>query len=88
MIYQDSVEISLDRLNEKHYLPMLTALKDTGDKNCEYLLNLLDVNTSSIFWGKTVIFLDLVLSNTDLTDKFIAAIQNYNDREALRMLDG
>ena len=62
-------------------------------ENYERLLFLLSKETTSYYsdslsHDKIIAFLFTVMSDLELTDKLITAIQNYNNKEALGVLDG
>ena len=64
-----------------------------SEENYERLLSLLSKETTRYYsdsfnHDKTVVFLFTVMSDPELTDKLITAIQNYNNKEALGVLDG
>lgn len=73
--------------------PFITLLRDVSNVNYKRLLTLLDTDVTSAKIGshthtKMVTFLYTVISNPELTDKLITAIQNYDNKEALGVLDG
>lgn len=62
-------------------------------ENYERLLSLLSKGVTSYYsdsfsHGKIVAFLFIVMSDPELTDKLITAIQNYDNKEVLGVLDG
>lgn len=64
-----------------------------SEENYERLLSLLSKETTGYYsdsfsHGKIVVFLFTIMSDPELTDKLITAIQNYNNKEALGVLDG
>lgn len=72
---------------------VIPMLKNTSKENYERLLDLLEKDVTSSYAGsfshdKIVTFLCEIMSNPELTDKFITAISSYNDKEALGVLDG
>lgn len=83
----------LDKVAESNSYSIVNKIKNDSDENYERLLYLLSVDTTSskidsFSHAKIVAFLCTVMSNPELTDKFIIAISSYNDKEALGVLDG
>lgn len=64
-----------------------------SEESYELLLTLLSKEVTSYYvpsssHTKIVAFFCTIISDPELTDKFITAISSYNDKEALGVLDG
>lgn len=64
-----------------------------SEENYERLLTLLSKEVTSYYvpsfsHEKIVTFFCAIISDPELTDKLITTIQNYNNKEALGVLDG
>lgn len=64
-----------------------------SEENYVRLLSLLSKETTGYYsdsfsHDKTVVFLFTIMSDPELTDKLITTIQNYDNKEALGVLDG
>lgn len=93
MTEQVLIEELLAEIAKAHSNPFITLLKDASDVNYKRLLTLLDTDAISVKVGshthnKVASFLCTVMSNPELTDKLITAINSYINKEALGVLDG
>ena len=82
----------LDRIALANSWSVIDEIK-ANKENYERLLFLLSEETTlyyseSLTHEKIVVFLFTVMSNPELTDKLITTIQNYDNKEALGVLDG
>lgn len=82
----------LDRAALANSWTIIDKIK-ASEENYERLLTLLSKETTSYYedsfsHDKIVVFLFTVMSDPELTDKLITVIQNYDNKEALGVLDG
>lgn len=82
----------LDRAALANSWTIIDKIK-ASEENYECLLSLLSKETTGYYedsfsHDKIVVFLFTVMSDPELTDKLITAIQNYDNKEALGVLDG
>ena len=82
----------LDKVALANSWSVINEIK-ASEENYERLLSLLSKETTGYYsdsfsHDKIIVFLFTIMSNPELTDKLITAIQNYNNKEALGVLDG